>query len=266
MTDEEFDEALVASAFTLATSSGWGAVSPAAAAREAGLKLERARTRFPNAQAILLRFGQLADTQALTDALDSGPVRERLFDVVMRRFDALQQHRSGILALLDSLPLDPGTALVLAGATGNSMGWMLEAAGVPAAGWRGALASQGMVGVWLYTLRAWRSDESPDLSGTMAALDRALTRAEQVAGWLHHTPSAASEPEPQPKPFPEPDPQDEAALAAAISGAADSPPPDAGAVGTAPLPRRAANKVQSFLVLFFKKELFAFLPGQIRRM
>ena len=230
MTDQEFDQALISAAFTLAAASGWAAVSPAAAAREAGLKLEQARIRFPNAQAILLRFGQRADEQALTDALDSGPVRERLFDVVMRRFDALQQHRAGVLALLDSLPLDPGTALVLAGATGNSMGWMLEAAGVSASGWRGALAAQGMVAVWLYTLRAWRTDDSPDLSGTMAALDRALTRAERVAGWLHHTPAEAAEPEPQPKPFPEPDPDDEAAVAAAISGAADPPSFDAGTV------------------------------------
>lgn len=230
MTDEEFDQALISAAFTLAASSGWQSVSPAAAAREAGLKLEQARSRFPNTQAILLRFGQLADTHALSDALDSGPVRERLFDVVMRRFDALQQHRAGVLALLDSLPLDPGTALVLAGATGNSMGWMLEAAGVPVVGWRGALAAQGMVAVWLYTLRAWRTDPSPDLSGTMAALDRALTRAERVAGWLHHAPLVADEPEPQPKPFPEPDPEDEAAIAAAISGAAASPPPVSGFV------------------------------------
>ena len=231
MTDEAIDQAVISAAFSLAAASGWGAVSPAAAARAAGLKLEQARTRFPNAQAILLRFGQLADTHALTDALDSGPVRERLFDVVMRRFDALQQHRAGVLALLRSLPADPGTALVLAGATGNSMGWMLEAAGVPASGWRGALAAQGMVAVWLYTLRAWQADDSPDLSGTMAALDRALTRAERVAGWLHQAPaSLAPEPEPQPKPVPEPDAEAAAAIAAAISGAADTPSPDAGVV------------------------------------
>ncbi len=134
-----------------------------------------------------------------------------------------------MLALLDGLTTDPATAIGLAGATTNSMAWMLEAAGVPAAGWRGAVASQGMVGVWLYTLRAWRTDESVDLSGTMAALDRALTRAERLAGWLYHTP-AASEAEHEPKPFPEPDPEDAAAVAAAISGAADMPPPEAGAI------------------------------------
>ena len=223
MTDHEFDQALISAAFALAAMSGWASVSPAAAARHAALPLECARARFPTANAILLRFGRLADEHALTDALDTGATRERLFDVVMRRFDALQAHRAGILALLDRLPADPGTALILAGATAGSMGWMLEAAGVPSSGWRGALASQGMGVVWLYALRAWRQDDSPDLSGTMAALDRALTRAEQVAGWLRAGPAPAAEP--APKPFPEPALEDAAALAASISGAADMPPP-----------------------------------------
>jgi hypothetical protein len=223
VTDQEFDQALIAAAFTLAARDGWDAVSPASAAREGALPLERARARFPFTLAILLRFGELADEHALSDALDSGATRERLFDITMRRFDALQHHRAGVLALLAALPTSPGTALALAAATTRSMGWMLEGAGVRSSGLRGALTSQGMTAVWLYALQAWRTDESADLSGTMAALDRALTRAEQAAGWLHHAPGAAPEPEDGPKPFPEPAPEDEAALAGAISGAADSP-------------------------------------------
>ncbi len=222
MTDQDFDQALITAAFSLAATVGWSAVSPGAAAREAGLKLEQTRARFAGTHDILLRFGALADAHALSDALDTGPVRERLFDVVMRRFDALQHHRAGVLALLDGLPTDPAASLLLAGATAHSMAWMLEGAGVPTGGWRGALASQGMVAVWLYTLRAWRTDETQDLSGTMAALDRALTRAERVAGWLHRAPAPVVEE--GPKPFPEPAPEEAAAVAAAISGAADTPP------------------------------------------
>ena len=184
MTDAEFDQALITAAFSLGASAGWASVSPAAAAREAGLPLEQTRRRFASRLAILLRFGELADAQALSDALDTGPARERLFDVIMRRFDSLQHHRAGVLALLQALPGEPATALTLAAATTASMGWMLEAAGVPSTGLRGALASQGLTGVWLYALRAWRTDESPDLSGTMAALDRALGQTERVAGWL----------------------------------------------------------------------------------
>ena len=195
--DDTFDQALITSAFTLAAEQGWGAVSVAEAAREAGLPLEAARARFSGRDAILMRFGRLADQFAMTGAATDGPPRDRLFDVVMRRFDALQLHRDGIRAVLRDLPTHPGLALVLGLATQGSMAWMLEAAGVPATGWRGTLRVQGLTAVWLYTLRAWLADESADLSGTMAALDRALGRAEQFGDMLE---SGAS---PRPKPFPD---------------------------------------------------------------
>jgi hypothetical protein len=232
MTNHEFDSALVASAFALAARSGWRSVTVVGAAREAGLKLERARERFPGKGAILMRFGQIADEHALADALESGPVRERLFDLVMRRFDALQTHRQGVLALLRDLPADPATGLLLTAETGGSMAWMLGAAGVATAGVRGAVAVQAMVGVWLYALRAWQKDESADLSGTMAALDRALTRVEQAAHWLGH--GKQGESDSGPKPFPE-TPLDPAPTAAdsigpTLGGGGDALPPEANAI------------------------------------
>ena len=109
-------------------------------------------------------------------------MRDRLFDLLMRRIDALQAHRAGVLALLRALPADPPTALLLALATRRSMRWMLEAAGIPTRGIHGELRVKGLVAVWLWTVRAWRADDNEDLAATMAALDAALRRAEQAAG------------------------------------------------------------------------------------
>jgi hypothetical protein len=226
MTDDEFDAALIKGAFALAAKAGWTSVSVVAAAREADLPLDRARLRFAGRDAILLRFGKLADAQALAEAPASGPVRERLFDLLMRRFDALQANRAGVIALLRGLPGDPASGFMLAAATGASMRWMVEAAGVPASGFSGLLAANGLVAVWLYALRAWERDESADLATTMAALDRALSRAEQAAGWLLRAPSAAEE---GPKPFPEPVVSPDPGFSGVISGAGGVPPaPDEG--------------------------------------
>ena len=225
MTDDEFDAALIGGAFSVGARDGWSAVSVVAAAREADLGLARARLRFADTHAILRQFGRQADALALADALESGPVRERLFDMVMRRFDALQQHRAGVLALLRYLPADPAAALLLAGATAGSMAWMLEASGVPVQGVRGAIAIQGMVAVWLYTLRAWQSDEGADLSGTMAALDRALLRAERFGGTAAQP--AGIEPEAGPKPFPDPEAE---AASGQTGGAGDAPAADMGGI------------------------------------
>jgi ubiquinone biosynthesis protein COQ9 len=184
MDDPQFDTALIAAAFQLAAEKGWPSVNLAAAARAAGLAPVRVRERFPGRSSVLLRFGRLADQAALAELSSEGPVRDRLFDLLMRRIDTFQAHRPGVLAVLRALPSEPLTALLLALATRRSVRWMLEAADLSARGLRGELRVKGLIAVWLWTMRAWRTDEAEDLSATMAALDAGLRRAEQAAGWL----------------------------------------------------------------------------------
>lgn len=194
MDDDAFDRALIGAAFALAAEQGWARMNVAAAARAAGLDLARARLRFPGKAAVLRAFGRMADQAVLASAPAEGTVRDRLFDMIMRRIDVLQAHRAGVVALMRALPADPPLAALLACATRRSLRWLLQAAEVDTSGLRGALKVRGLVAVWLWTLRAWERDESADLSATMAALDAALRRAEQVADWLHGTRRAAAEP------------------------------------------------------------------------
>lgn len=174
------DQALITSAFVLIAQHGWNAFSLAEAARLAGLPLSEVRRRFSCKLAVLMHFGRLTDEAALVDALVEGPVRDRIFDIVMRRVDSLQAHRAGVLVLLQDLPRDPLTTLALAPATLRSMAWMLDGVAVSTAGLRGPLRVKGMLALWLYTVRAWQKDETEDLSATMAALDRGLDRAAQA--------------------------------------------------------------------------------------
>lgn len=228
-TDAEFDIALVTAAFRLAGERGWRNINVAMAAREAGLSLSEARARFPFKTAILMRFGRLADQAALTDAVADGAVRDQLFDLLMRRFDFLQAHRAGVKSLLRSLPMDPPMAMLLACATRRSMRWMLQAAGVPATGPRGELQVKGLVAVWLWAVRAWERDESDDLSGTMAAVDNALQRAERVASWLEGDHRAHSDTTPPPAEPPSAPTEPAAAAQTSV------PPPSAGSAGAGEL-------------------------------
>lgn len=196
MSEPDFDTALVTAALRIAADQGWRNVNVVAAARAAGLPLDEARARFPSRSSILLRFGRLADQAALKDAPSEGPIWDRLFDLLMGRFDALQAHRSGVKALLRALPTEPPTALLLACATRTSMRWLLQAAGVTATGPRGALQVRGLVAVWLWGVRAWQRDELDDLSATMAAVDAALGRADRVASWLSGSVRSAPPPPP----------------------------------------------------------------------
>ncbi|HQT63060.1 MAG: TetR family transcriptional regulator [Acidocella sp. 20-57-95] len=180
--NDALDEKLITAAFSLGAEKGWNHVSVAAAARAAGLNLPDAREAFSGCRPILKRFGQLADSYALTGALTEGTVKDRLFDILLRRFDYLQMHRGGVIALLRSLPLQPGLAPWLAMESLVSMGWMLEGAGVSSTGLRGEIRKRGLAAVWGWGMRAWLQDDTTDLSATMAAVDVALSRADQIAG------------------------------------------------------------------------------------
>jgi len=217
MDDDAFDRALIGAAFAQAAELGWRHVSVVGAARAAGLPLPRTRARFPGRRALLLRFGRIADQAALAELAGEGSVRDRLFDLIMRRIDVLQAHRAGVLALMRALPCEPPTAVLLACATRRSLRWLAQAAGVELSGLRGELTLRGLVAVWLWTLRAWERDASADLSATMAALDTALGRAEQAVRWLRSHPapeSQSEEPHAEPAPAPEAVPPPEAAPAA----------------------------------------------------
>ena len=195
MEDNAFDLAFITAVFEQAAFRGWADVSLVEAAQDAGLPLGRVRARFPDRTAVLLRFGLLADQAALAGGSAEPAPRERLFDMLMLRFDALQAQRDGVRALMVHLRSDPATSALLYGATLRSMAWLLDAAGLRAGGLLGAVRVHGLLALWLYALRAWEGDDNADLAATMAAVDRGLDRAIQAEGsWPGRRASLPPEP------------------------------------------------------------------------
>jgi hypothetical protein len=120
------------------------------------------------------------------DVSDMGeePARERLFDVLMRRLDAHAGHKAAIRSLMRSTACNPPLALVMNGLAARSMSWMMTAAGISAAGPKGALRAQALTLIYVRVLSVWARDDDPGLARTMAALDRELARAERWSGFL----------------------------------------------------------------------------------
>lgn len=175
---------IIEAAFARIASDGWRRLSLAAVAVEAGLPILRVYRLFRSKQAILCGFFRRIDEAVLTEPpaaeVDERP-RDRLFDLLMRRFDALRPYRPALGVLRRELPGDPVSALAAAAALARSMRWMLEAADIPIAGLRGAIAVKLTGAAYLGAMRAWQRDDSPDLAQTMAALDARLRRIER---WL----------------------------------------------------------------------------------
>lgn len=156
-------------------------------AKAAGLSLADLRGEFSSVVAILAAHMKDIDRKVLsadTSDMTDEPARERLFDVLMRRLDAHAEHKAAIRSLMRSTLCNPPLALVMNGLAARSMSWMMTAAGISAAGPKGALRAQALALMYVRVLSVWASDEDPGLARTMAALDRELARAERWSGML----------------------------------------------------------------------------------
>jgi AcrR family transcriptional regulator len=175
---------IIDAALALIVARGWHNVSLAMVADEAGISVLQAYRLFPSKAAILCGFFRRVDEAALAAPLDEGAdekPRDRVFDLLMRRFDALQLYRASLEVLDRDLRTDPLTVLALGGALLRSMRLMLETAGIACHGIGGAIAIKMTAGAYLSAARTWSRDVSPDLAPTMATLDRRLRGIER---WL----------------------------------------------------------------------------------
>ncbi len=180
-------EKAIKSALTLAARDGWDQVTLEAVADHAKISLAQLRKEFDNRSDILIAYEDMVDQRVLDSVgeidEDANP-RESLFEILMERFDVLNEDREAMIAILDHVKCNPKQAATGMPHLARSLSWMLEAAHIDTTGFRGIAHVIGLTGVYLATLKAWREDESPDMSKTMAALDRNLGRAEQLGATL----------------------------------------------------------------------------------
>ena len=156
-------------------------------AGKAGIKLSQLRTEFGSTLTILGAHIKEIDRVVLSGGdgdMAEEPARERLFEVLMRRLDALAPHRDAVRSIMRSTRRNPGLAFALNAMAVRSQRWMLEAAGIGTAGPRGALRAQGAALMFARVLSIWIDDEEDGLDRTMAALNRGLASAERWAGFL----------------------------------------------------------------------------------
>src|SRR3546814_10310227 len=109
-----------------------------------------------------------------SEPLDT-PGRYRLFDMLMRRLDALQPYKEALGIILQDQLRDPLGACCGLGRLARSMAVTLEAAGFSTTSCRGVLRLKGLSSIYLLTLRVWMRDDSEDMATTRAQLDKQLS-------------------------------------------------------------------------------------------
>ncbi len=179
----ELPRHIVATALDLAATQGWRDTTLADIAAAAKLSFAEVNAHYASKAAILAAFSKQIDAEVLAGddpELVDQPPRDRLFEVIMRRFDVLAPNKAAVRMIVRDLLYDPVAVLCADLALRRSMTWMLEAAHIGTSGLGGLLRVEGLAALYLSVLRVWLADDSEDMAKTMAALDRRLRQAERL--------------------------------------------------------------------------------------
>jgi AcrR family transcriptional regulator len=170
---------------SLAAEAEWDELTLAEIAEAAGLSLSdfhKVATKDTLVDAAEGWFDK--SMSAETADMEDGP-QERLFDVIMLRFEAMEPYRAGMTALMKYRERSPARLAALLKARSESARWALVCAGLDTAS--GApLSLKTLAIAWVIgqTERSWRKDEDADFARTMATLDKELKGAEDRMGWV----------------------------------------------------------------------------------
>jgi AcrR family transcriptional regulator len=177
-------QSAIEAALSLAAEKGWRDLALADIAEAAGLSIGQLYAIYPSKTDILAAYSRNIDAAVLAETEAPGEeesAKDRLFDLLMRRFDKLDAHKAGLVRIAEDTGRDPLALVCSLANLDRSMAAMLEAAGISTTGLRGVVRIKGLAAVYLAGMRAWFRDDSADKAKTMAALDKSLGRAERMA-------------------------------------------------------------------------------------
>lgn len=166
---------------------GWKSFSFAKASETSGIPLHIFHKHFSTPSDVMVHLFQKIDNDVLKNyVLSEGcSPKDTLFDLFMERFDAAQHYKPVLKRFWQDWIFSPQEAPSLTCQGYSSMAWMLEATGLSSRGIPGFLRLQGLLGLYVLTLRTWLEDDSPDLGKTMTFLDNGLSKLEKASNFLN---------------------------------------------------------------------------------
>ena len=175
-------ERMLDRALALVAERGWSGTSLAEMAAAAGVPLDTFHRHYPSKAAVLRALSNRVDAAMLAGVEPAAGerARDRLFDAVMRRFDALNPHKEAVRAIVRDVGCDPLALACRAGPLCRVLSLILEAADLDAGGLRGLVRIEGLSWIYLATMRTWLRDDTEDMAKTMAALDRRLRTTDRA--------------------------------------------------------------------------------------
>ena len=119
-----------------------------------------------------------------TKNIENSSTKDMLFEVLMARFDILQENRISFIKIFEALKKSPNKLLKLFPSFLESMIVTAELAKFNVNGLKGSIRLKGLFFVYLATFYSWIDDKTLSLEKTMTALDKNLDQAEKFSKYI----------------------------------------------------------------------------------
>ena len=166
-------------------SDGWQSIDLEKLSHECDFDVLNVTGGIRNKVDLLVAFSAFIDTtvnQSIDADLkdDQIPVRERLLEALLIRFEALAPYKAGVIKLMKTFPPNPAFVVIGSKSLKLSMEATLTTVGLEAKGIQGAIRVKGLCMIFMSGVCAWAKDNSEDLSATTRILDERLKQTENI--------------------------------------------------------------------------------------
>ena len=166
-------------------SDGWQSIDLEKLSHECDFDVLNVTDGIRNKIDLLVAFSAFIDTtvnQSIDVDLkdDQIPIRERLLEALLIRFEALAPYKAGVTKLMKTFPPNPTFVVIGSKSLKLSMEATLTAVGLEAKGIQGAIRVKGLCMIFMSGVCAWAEDNSEDLSATTRILDERLKQTENI--------------------------------------------------------------------------------------
>ena len=179
---ENKKEKLIILGFKLIEKKGWSYFSLKSLAKENKSDLESIKIFFKNKSQFLEAFSEMIDNKVLAnidkEEFNKNSIKDNLFELIMLRFENLNQYKTGLKILLSDLKKSPVELKKIMKKVLDSMDLFLEIASVKNNYLMDFIKVNIIFIIYSYVFNVWLDDQSSEMSKTMAELDKWLSKAE----------------------------------------------------------------------------------------
>jgi len=150
-------------------------------------KIKKFNLLIKNKKDLLIKLNNYFDYKVSSKIsnIENSNYKDMIFEVIMMRFDVLQENRKGIISIFNSFKNRPKLLFFLLPELLDSILIMVKSINLPIKGVLGQLKIKGIFVIYVSSFFVWLNDETIALDKTMTALDKYLDQANNILKFIN---------------------------------------------------------------------------------